>query len=111
MLLLGFGIPVICFSQWLAALAGTPVAFFFCLALGGVCVALIEVAVNLEADRVEAQTGQRIMNRSHAFWSFGFFGASVLGAGFSQVNFSPLLHFAFVSVVTTCFTNIVFFEI
>ena len=66
------------------------IAFFFCLALGGVCVALIEVAVNLEADRVEAQTGQRIMNRSHAFWSFGFFGASVLGAGFAQVNVSPL---------------------
>ena len=67
-ILLGIGVPVISISHWLAALAGTPVAFFFCLASGGVAVALIEVAVNLEADRVEAQTGQRIMNRSHAFW-------------------------------------------
>ena len=109
-LLLGLGIPVICFSQWLAALAGTPVAFFFCLALGGVSVALIEVAVNLEADRVEAQTGQRIMNRSHAFWSFGFFGASALGAGLAQLNISPLMHFTFVTVLTGFCTNIVFLK-
>ena len=34
MLLLVFGITVICLSQWLAALTGTPVAYFFCLVLG-----------------------------------------------------------------------------
>ena len=110
MLLLGMGAPLICLSQWLAALAGTPAAFFFCLALGGVSVALIEVAVNLEADRVEAQNGERIMNRSHAFWSFGFFGASILGAGFAQLGVSPLLHFAIVSGITACFTNFVFLK-
>ena len=106
--LLGIGVPLICVSQWLAALAGTPVYFFFCLALGGVSVALIEVAVNLEADRVEAETGQRIMNRSHAFWSFGFFGASVLGAGFAQLSVSPIMHFSIVSVMTAFFTNLIF---
>ena len=107
-ILLGIGVPVISISHWLAALAGTPVAFFFCLASGGVAVALIEVAVNLEADRVEAQTGQRIMNRSHAFWSFGFFGASVLGAGFAQLSVSPVIHFAIVSVVTAFLTSLIF---
>ena len=63
--LLGFGVPIIGFSQCLAVFSGTPLGFFFCLAFGGAAVALIEVAVNLEADRVEAATGQRIMNRSH----------------------------------------------
>ncbi len=53
--LMGLGVPVIGLSQCLAAFAGGPVGFFFSLAFGGVAVAVIEVAVNLEADRVEAQ--------------------------------------------------------
>lgn len=106
--LLGFGIPIIGFSQCLAVFSGTPLGFFFCLAFGGAAVALIEVAVNLEADRVEAATGQRIMNRSHAFWSFGFFGASIFGAGVAQLGMSPLLHFAIVMIITAVITNMIF---
>ena len=106
--LMGLGVPVIGLSQCLAAFSGGPVGFFFSLAFGGAAVAVIEVAVNLEADRVEAQTEQRIMNRSHAFWSFGFFGASIFGAGVSQLGMSPLVHFAIVMIFTTVITNLVF---
>jgi len=106
--LLGFGVPVIGISQCLAAFSGGPLGFFFSLALGGAAVALIEVAVNLEADRVEAKIGQRIMNRSHAFWSFGFFGASIFGAGVAQLGLSPLIHFTIIMVFTTVITNHVF---
>ena len=106
--LLGFGVPVIGISQCLAAFSGGPLGFFFSLALGGAAVALIEVAVNLEADRVEAKIGQRIMNRSHAFWSFGFFGASIFGAGVAQLGMSPLIHFTIIMVFTTVITNLVF---
>ena len=106
--LLGFGVPVIGISQCLAAFSGGPLGFFFSLAFGGAAVALIEVAVNLEADRVEAKIGQRIMNRSHAFWSFGFFGASIFGAGVAQLGMSPLIHFTIIMVFTTVITNLVF---
>ena len=106
--LMGLGVPVIGLSQCLAAFSGGPLGFFFSLAFGGAAVAVIEVAVNLEADRVEAQTEQRIMNRSHAFWSFGFFGASIFGAGFAQLGISPLVHFAIVVIFTTVITNVVF---
>ena len=106
--LLGFGVPVIGISQCLAAFSGGPLGFFFSLALGGAAVALIEVAVNLEADRVEAKIEQRIMNRSHAFWSFGFFGASIFGAGVAQLGMSPLIHFTIIMVFTTVITNHVF---
>ena len=106
--LLGFGVPVIGISQCLAAFSGGPLGFFFSLALGGAAVALIEVAVNLEADRVEAKIEQRIMNRSHAFWSFGFFGASIFGAGVAQLGMSPLIHFTIIMVFTTVITNLVF---
>ena len=106
--LLGFGVPIIGISQCLAAFSGGPLGFFFSLAFGGAAVALIEVAVNLEADRVEAKIEQRIMNRSHAFWSFGFFGASIFGAGVAQLGMSPLIHFTITMVFTTVITNLVF---
>ena len=32
------------------------------------------------------------MNRAHAFWSFGFFSAGLLGAGLSQLGVTPQAH-------------------
>ena len=69
------GIPLLGISQVLAALSEGPYTFAAILMLGGAAIAIIEVAVNLEADRVEAHIGHRIMNRSHAYWSCGFFNS------------------------------------
>ena len=87
-LVLMMGIPLLGISQVLATLSESAYAFAGILMLGGAAIAVIEVAVNLEADRVEAHIGRRIMNRSHAYWSFGFFGAGITGAGFSQLGIS-----------------------
>ncbi|MEY4751247.1 MAG: hypothetical protein RIQ60_3461 [Pseudomonadota bacterium] len=62
---------------------------FLTLVPAGLLIGLIEVVVNLEADRVEHQHGRRIMNRSHAFWSFGFFSAGLLGALAARLGISP----------------------
>ena len=107
-LILMLGIPLLSISQCFAALSQGPFMFAGILILGGVSIAVIEVAVNLEADRVEAQSGQRIMNRSHAYWSFGFFGAGIAGAGFSQLGISPFLHFALVTVFVSTLTILLF---
>ena len=107
-LLMGLGVPVIGLSQCLAGLATETVPFFIYLMLGGSAVAVLEVAVNLEADRVEAKTGTRIMNRSHAYWSFGFFTASVVGAAFAHFGISPLVNFVVVMVLATLASNLVF---
>jgi MFS family permease len=80
----------------IAAHARTPTAFFLLLVPAGLCIGAIEVVVNLEADRVEHQTGRRFMNRAHAFWSVGFFVAGLLGAALSQVGVSPQWHLALV---------------
>ena len=50
--------------------------------------------MNLEADRVEHQSGRRLMNRSHAFWSIGFFSAAALGALMAYLQVSPQWHLA-----------------
>ena len=102
-MILIIGLPLLSISQCLSALMQSPYLFAGILILGGVSIAVIEVAVNLEADRIEASFGRRIMNRSHAYWSFGFFGAGIIGAGFSQLGISPFLHF----IATTFVINIV----
>ena len=107
-LILMLGIPLLSISQCFAALSQGPFMFAGILILGGASIAVIEVAVNLEADRVEAQSGQRIMNRSHAYWSFGFFGAGIAGAGFSQLGISPFVHFALVTVFGSTLTILLF---
>ena len=107
-LILMLGIPLLSISQCFAALSQGPFMFAGILILGGVSIAVIEVAVNLEADRVEAHSGQRIMNRSHAYWSFGFFGAGIAGAGFSQLGISPFVHFALVTVFGSILTILLF---
>ena len=80
----------------IAANAGGPLALFLLLLPAGVCIGAIEIIVNLEADRVEHQTGLRFMNRAHGFWSVGFFVAGLTGAALSQLGVSPQWHLAMV---------------
>ena len=107
-LILMLGIPLLSISQCFAALSQSPLMFAGILILGGAAIAVIEVAVNLEADRVEAHSGHRIMNRSHAYWSFGFFGAVITGAGFSQLGISSFSHFALITVLGSALTILLF---
>ena len=78
----------------IAAHAQGPLSLFLILLPAGVLIGAIEVVVNLEADRVEHQGRRRIMNRAHAFWSFGFFGAGLLGALSARAGISPQLQLA-----------------
>ena len=82
-------IPLIGFAEVAATMSTSPVMFFFCLAFAGLAIGAIEIVVNLEADRTELMLGKRIMNRSHAFWSFGFFAAGLLSAAASELNIGP----------------------
>lgn len=89
-----WGVPLISLTEMMAAASSTPLHLFGALFLTGICIGLIEVAVNLEADRVEHSLGRRIMNRSHAFWSFGFFLAGLAGALLAQLGISAFHHLA-----------------
>jgi MFS family permease len=88
------GVPALGMSLVLSALAVNPTWFFCALAVGGFAVGIVEVAVNLEADRAEYHVNKKIMNRSHSFWSLGFFVAGLAGAIASQIEISPLIHFS-----------------
>jgi MFS family permease len=92
--------PVLPVCYALAAHARGPLSLFACLLPAGLCIGAIELVVNLEADRVEHRGGRRIMNRAHAFWSFGFFGAGLLGALAARLAIPPQWHLAAVAPLT-----------
>ena len=85
-------IPLLALLYAFAVFATGPLLFFLLLLPVGLIVGGIEIILNLEADRTEHQIGHRIMNRAHAFWSFGFFSSGLIGAGIAQTGLSPQLH-------------------
>ena len=98
--LLGFrlvmclGVPILGLALVCSSLTFKPFIFFISLMLGGFAIGILEVAVNLEADRIEYKISKKIMNRSHSFWSLGFFCSGLTGALFSQMKVSPFVNFS-----------------
>ena len=87
-------IPALAIMMALATFTTTPLQLFGVLALAGLQVGAIEIVLNVEADRTEHLLSKRLMNRSHAFWSFGFFAAGLAGAIAKQLGVSPQMHLA-----------------
>ncbi|MCW0000002.1 MFS transporter [Pararhizobium sp. YC-54] len=78
----------------------------FCvLFTAGLLAGALEINLNVEIDRLEAQLGRGIMNRAHGFWSFGFFVTALIASGVRQAEISMQVHLAvtlaFVLVVGT----------
>ncbi len=93
-------LPGMAFFFAIAVNAPGPLALYLLLIPAGLTMGALEVIVNVEADRTEAALGRRIMNRAHAFWSFGFFGAGIFGAFMAQMGVSPTLHLAMILPLT-----------
>jgi len=77
---------------WLPSAPAVFAAFF----LAGLLAGALEINLNVETDRLEAQFGKRFMNRAHGSWSAGFFVTALLGAGFRQMGVSMGVHLAIV---------------
>jgi MFS family permease len=85
-------IPLCALLYAVATLATGPVMFFVLLFPVGFVIGGIEIILNLEADRTEHAIGHRIMNRAHAFWSFGFFSAGIVSALIAQTGLGVREH-------------------
>jgi len=85
-------IPLLALLYAIASFAGGPLEFFLLLFPVGLVIGGVEIILNLEADRTEHMIGHRIMNRAHAFWSFGFFSAGIISALVAQSGLSPQIH-------------------
>jgi MFS family permease len=89
-------LPLLAALYALAVHAPSPLVLFLLLVPVGATIGCIEIMLNAEADRTEHMIDKRIMNRSHAFWSIGFFAAGLFGAQVAALGVSPQLHLAVV---------------
>jgi MFS family permease len=76
----------------------TPPLFFAVFLLFGFIYSLPNTAMNIEADRVEAATGRRVMNSCHGIWSIGQLLATLLGTLAEGAQLPPVLHMALLAV-------------
>ena len=67
-------------------------AMFAFLVVVGAAASLANIAINVEADRVEAATGRRVMNTCHGAWSVMFLLASTIAGLARGAGMDPVLH-------------------
>ena len=101
------GIPVLAGLTALVAMAPELTLLFAALLLMGVVFSLTNVAMNVEADRVEASTGRRVMNRCHGFWGAGMLLAALGGTGARAIALPAALHLALIVPVAVLASGLV----
>ncbi|OLP59368.1 MFS transporter [Xaviernesmea oryzae] len=74
-------------------------AVFAVLFCAGLLAGALEINLNVELGRVEAETGWSIMSRAHGFWSAGFFVTALLASFIRQAEISMGLHLTTALVV------------
>ena len=85
-------LPLAAVSAAMVTIMLNPWVMFVLLAFNGVSFSLTNIAINVEADRIEAASDSRIMNTCHGAWSIGFLLTSLLGAALRGLDVSPALH-------------------
>ncbi len=94
------GIPLMALTLLMTALAPSAFTLFVAITAYTGVFAVTNVAINVEADRVEGATQKRLMNTCHGLWSLGQLAVFLLGALARGLEVSPALHFgAFLPVV------------
>ena len=89
-------IPVMSVVMVAMALAPSLPLLFCGFAVYGSVFAVSNIAINVEADRVEAARGRRLMNTCHGVWSTGLLIASLTGTFMRGVGVSPAIHFGII---------------
>lgn len=97
------GLPVMALTSFGLALAPDGWVFFGVFFGYGAAFALINVAINVEADRIEAASGRFVMNSCHGTWSVGFLTASLIGTLARGTGMVPAWHLGLVVPVALAF--------
>lgn len=77
------------------------IALLAMLALFGVTMATVDVAMNAEASAIENAAAKPIMSSLHGMWSVGGMGGAAAGAALLGLGIAPELHMAVVSLIAT----------
>ncbi len=93
-----FTLPLL--AVWTAVLVLMPTApaLFAALVVYALFYSLPNMAMNIEADRVEASLTTRVMNSCHGVWSFGYLLATLIGTLAVGLHLSPLEHLGLLAI-------------
>ncbi len=94
-----FALSGLCVALVLPGFAWNVPALLTALFLMGACFALTDVAMNVEAARIEIGLGRRIMNTCHGFWSLGSMVGAVMSGGMAQAGLTTGIHLAIVAAI------------
>lgn len=100
-------LPLMALGVLLMALAPTAPALFIAIAGFSALFAISNVAMNVEADRVEAAGGRRLMNSCHGIWSLGQLAVFLFGVLARGWQLSPALHFGLIVPIVLVGTLVV----
>jgi MFS family permease len=89
-----------CLAYALVGWAWSIPSLFAALFLAGFFLPIVDVAMNVEADRIEASGGRRIMSTCHGFWSVGSIIGGLSGAAFASLEVDIRWHLAIVGAVS-----------
>jgi predicted MFS family arabinose efflux permease len=92
-------LPAIAVIQVIAFSVPAYWAFVLCFVGFGWCRALLEVAQNLVATQIEAETGKHVMSRSHGFWSVGLLVGSLFSGLVSGLGIIGWQHMVLAGLV------------
>jgi MFS family permease len=102
--LLVVGIPVTAAAALLAVAAPSAAALGGALFLFGLVFATGNVAMNVEADRIEAAEGSHILNRCHGWWAMGFLAATLVATLLIRLQVPPGPQFAGLTALLAALT-------
>ncbi len=99
-----FALTLFSLAPLLGALAVGVLTFSAALFVLGFGLSTGNIAMNVEADRVEAATKHRILNRCHGTWAVGSLLASLIGTGVVAAGIAPRTHFLLLFILLTIAT-------
>ena len=87
-------LPALAVTHLAAAQSGGMLTLCLSFVVAGIAFSISNVAINVEADRVEAAIGQPIMNGCHGMWSLGMLAAALIGVAARAIPVPVAWHFA-----------------
>jgi MFS family permease len=81
-----FAFVLYCFAAMLPGFAWDVASLFVALLALGLAYPLIDVSMNVEANRIERTGGRKIMSTCHGFWSIGAMTGSAVGVAFAWIG-------------------------
>jgi len=94
-----WSLPTFIVAICLPAFAPNGLLLFLALAIAGLAMSTIELAMNIVADETEKRDGVAIMSRCHGFWSLGMMVGSLTGAAAAHWGLPPQVSIPAIAVL------------